>query len=275
MKLNSKTQHGLNMKIEKAFAAEVIEMNDKENMTGNYMHFRLFLDESKVENPKGVQVALEEIKQKYNHDANLKNTNYLITATALNVAKDIKNVSFEKFDLNILKTIPEGKKTFLLGDNYYRYVRENTLGKNALYAFYKRNNKRGFFEIDFDFPAKDADLKDPEFVAFVQLLCFVELSEKNIELRELIPNQSVGQMGTSSRYKNESDQNIIIVNSKWNIATISEGEFTVRGHLRLQACGKNWSDLRLIYIAPFIKHGITRNAHLLQDKNIKPSDNND
>ena len=90
-----------------------------------------------------------------------------------------------------------------------------------------------------------------------RLLCFMFLTE-NDEI-ELKPGQKTGTK-KSGKVINSLQQNVIIVNSRWNTTIISSGKFGVRGHFRLQPCGPGRSEYTTIFIDPFIKTGITRKA---------------
>ncbi len=89
------------------------------------------------------------------------------------------------------------------------------------------------------------------------LLCFMFLTE-NDEV-ELKPGMKSGTK-KSGKVINTLQQNITIVNSRWNTTVITSGEFGVRGHFRLQPVGVGRSENKLIFIEPFVKSGITRKA---------------
>lgn len=90
-----------------------------------------------------------------------------------------------------------------------------------------------------------------------KLMCFFYLAE-NVE--EIIsPGKSHGTRKTG-KVINEFAFPITVVNSKWNVTSIRTEGFNVRGHFRIQPCGKGRSEYEVIFIDPFVKHGYTRKA---------------
>jgi hypothetical protein len=61
----------------------------------------------------------------------------------------------------------------------------------------------------------------------------------------------------SEKITNETNKRFIMVNTNWNVETISLCDIRVRGHWRLQPYGSGRSQYKYIYIQPFEK-GITR-----------------
>ena len=64
-------------------------------------------------------------------------------------------------------------------------------------------------------------------------------------------------------YNNLNKQDIQVIDSSWYTSLVRTEGFMVRGHLRMQACGKALSERRLIYIDSFEKHGYVRKAKML------------
>ena len=60
-------------------------------------------------------------------------------------------------------------------------------------------------------------------------------------------------------------QGVTFLDASWYTTAIHEGDFTVRGHFRLQPCGPEKKDRRLIFINEFQKHGYVRKAKILTD----------
>jgi hypothetical protein len=96
---------------------------------------------------------------------------------------------------------------------------------------------------------------DANFRLFVQLLLFIELSDLEIDILE--PKQKIGTR-KQGKYLNDSKSNISIVDSKWNVVSVRNESFLVGGHWRMQPCGKNNEERKLIYIDTFEKKGYTR-----------------
>lgn len=196
------------------------------------------------------------------------NKNYLFTDTAKSVCEKIK---VDKFRASALKTTVGYKKiTFLVGkDRFYRVVFNNSeiivlLGRlisvpNSTDYRFTYSTFKIFPELDtVDYPENPEDyLQDEFFVEFLRLLIFFEYSETT--LTELKPK---GKIGTKreGKFLNESSQNVTIVDSNWNNIVVRTQGFGVSGHYRLQPCGKDLSDRKLIYIAEFAKKGYVRGA---------------
>lgn len=180
--------------------------------------------------------------------SNIKNRNYLMTQPALNISSRIK-IDEGRFDVRFLSKIPDKKITFMLdrhlmiryrksGNNIFA-VRINTEltpeGREHLtYLSFKINIDNE--HIDY-MGNPDAPLTDPKFIQFLQLLIFTELSE--LETVVLKPKEKTHGTRRDGKYVNESSQTVVIVDSTWNKTVIREDGFSVRGHLRLQACGKD------------------------------------
>jgi len=60
--------------------------------------------------------------------------------------------------------------------------------------------------------------------------------------------------------ENNSEISIIGVNKNWNKTIIRTESFQVRGFCRMQPCGIDRMDRKLIYVAPFTKNGYVRRA---------------
>ena len=198
----------------------------------------------------------------------LKNKNYVMTDSAMSLLKRIK-IDAGKFDIRFLSKINNKKITFLLGNNLaIRYIKFGSIilaikmstepvGDGRDYIVYNA------FIIDIDnkyiqYEDVEAPLFDANFIFFLQLLIFTELSE--LEVVELKPKEKTTSTRKEGKYVNESSSNIVIVDSTWNRTSIRCEGFSVCGHFRLQPCGKDFLDRKLIYIDEFEKEGYIRNA---------------
>lgn len=92
----------------------------------------------------------------------------------------------------------------------------------------------------------------------MKLLVYMFLSD--IDIQVLPINGNNGLSRAEGKVKNETSTPIKLVTEKWNTLTIRVGDFGVCGHMRLQPCGPNREQRKLIYIAPFLKHSYTRHA---------------
>jgi len=72
------------------------------------------------------------------------------------------------------------------------------------------------------------------------------------------------QIISNQPYRNLSSVPIDLIDAHWFTNIYVEGDFKVSGHFRFQPCGKGHKDIELIWIDPFIKHGYTRKAKILQ-----------
>lgn len=91
-----------------------------------------------------------------------------------------------------------------------------------------------------------------------KLLCFLFLSENS----EIIVNggHSHGSRKHVDNLSNDLIVPVTIVNSNWNITSIRTDGFNVSGHFRLQPCGVQFSETKMIFIEPFKKNGYVRKA---------------
>lgn len=94
----------------------------------------------------------------------------------------------------------------------------------------------------------------------MRTIIFVELSKDRVILKDLKPKDKFGDILKGNLIKNETNRNITIVNSLWNVISISVGEFKVRGHFRLQKCGVGLSEVKLVFIDEFIKTKYVRRS---------------
>jgi hypothetical protein len=74
---------------------------------------------------------------------------------------------------------------------------------------------------------------------------------------------------TNQKYVNETKSPIEVLDATWFTTFIRSEEFAVGaatgGFFRLQPCGKDNKDRKLIWISPFKKFGYTRKAKVLSD----------
>ena len=79
---------------------------------------------------------------------------------------------------------------------------------------------------------------------------------------KLISGKSSAKLNNNV-FKNNNKQSVLVLDSSWYTSIIRTEGFAVRGHLRMQACGKNLSERRLVYIDSFQKYGYVRKAKML------------
>lgn len=195
-----------------------------------------------------------------------KNRNYLLTNTAIDHANRIK-IDEDKFDVRFLSKVNSKKVTFLLGKNkFIRYVKTGSRIHAGLVSVSPMPGGYQYvhfcaFKIFTDTgkilyaDKPDSPLSDENFLLFIRLLIFTELSE--LEIIELKPKQKTGTK-KQGKYINDSQRPVIIVDSGWNKMLIRADGFSVRGHFRLQPCGENREDRKLIFVNEYEKKGYVR-----------------
>lgn len=194
------------------------------------------------------------------------NKNYVFSQKAITIAESIK-LDLNKFDPVIISSLTEGKMcTFLCGKNLaFRYWFKN---KQLLGMIIEFNEQTGMIHyVNFRLKPTDgsyyfpqdhpqtAHWKDTYFVQFLKLLFFLEFSE--VEYKIVGPNQKYGTK-KEGNLLNQTNGNITIVNSNWNIITINNNGFKVCGHLRFQPVGKDRMGRKLIFVEEFEKSKYTR-----------------
>ena len=95
------------------------------------------------------------------------------------------------------------------------------------------------------------------FSRITRLLIFINLGD--IEITILEGGRSNNKPRKSGeKVTNKSDLKIHVVDSTWNKLIVRTEGFKVKGHFRLQACGKNHQDRKLKWINAFQKNGYKR-----------------
>lgn len=162
----------------------------------------------------------------------------------------------DNFSCTIFNRIKDGEHVYLLGKTmFYRFVKFN----GAIRGSFWDREKGLAFEVGFDleedkyfFPT----IAQKEFNDLVRLMIFIELGD--IEVVELASGRNNGKSKKSGKISNQTDYNVFVVDSSWNQIIIRTDGFAVRGHFRLQPCGVDMKDRKLIWIAAFEKHGYKR-----------------
>ena len=255
MKINAKSQLGIRFSQDKLFANNILkdhlarkkkEWNDYKNVA------------NKEEYEDSYSAHIEAMKEMF---TNTLNKNYLITNTVHEVADKIK-INLDKFDPKMLSCIPNDQKiTFMLGvDNMFKYwkcgdqifaIFINYIHEITWldYVFFRIDTKKGIINFNDNQTSKNAVTK------FLKLMFFVELSDP--ELKILPSGRKLGKT-RKDKIINEDNYDVTIVDSTWNQMIIRDEKFGVSGHIRLQPCGKGFSQIKLKYIAPYVKDGYIR-----------------
>lgn len=102
------------------------------------------------------------------------------------------------------------------------------------------------------------------YMAFlVTFICFI----KHVELETKIIQPMKKEVHIGTKYVNETKSKIEILDSTWFTTIVRSEGFSVGketgGFFRLQPCGKDLADRKLIWVLPFEKAGYTRKAKIL------------
>lgn len=198
------------------------------------------------------------------------NKSYLVTESVLenlDMLKITKNG--EHYNWSVFNNLPEQKVTFILPNNILlrMVVTEDTLWfchlkftfeegskthGQSYWIMYYIDRKTGELCEHFQHP----DVKEIEPTVY-KFLCFFYLAENTEEI--LNPGKTYGTRRTG-KILNDIGIPLTVVTSKWNTTVIRTEAFGVRGHFRVQPCGKGRTNYELIFIEPFVKNGYKRTA---------------
>jgi hypothetical protein len=110
--------------------------------------------------------------------------------------------------------------------------------------------------------AKDKDFESRTVAELVKILLFLKYCP--LETKVIKAGRKDHHAG--QKVLNETKYDIEYIDSNWFTTIIRSEGFGVQGHFRLQPCGPNNSERKLIYIAPFQKSGYTRTAKILNQQ---------
>lgn len=191
--------------------------------------------------------------------------------------KSLENLSNYKVPkeirIEVLKTLPNRMDIIQLDEkNVMRYIKTdkmvyvsfNTLDKpkeglGIFVTFFSVNLETGFVAFDnYDYLTEKMldydEMKERFYNKFMIVVTYLELTPVTYNIID--GKRSYGTK-KQDKVKNETDKRFIMVNTNWNVETISLLDVHVRGHWRLQPHGVGRSQYKYIYIQPFDK-GITR-----------------
>lgn len=180
---------------------------------------------------------------------------YYLIQSSVELCADKIRIS-ENFSCSIFSKIKDGQYFYLMGkDEFYTFVKFN----GVIRASYWNRKREIAFEFGFHLE-KDKyyfpDLEETEFNRLVKLMTFIELGD--IEICALEKGRNNGKSKKDGKITNDSNYTVYVVDSSWNKLIIRTDGFAVMGHFRLQACGQDFSDRKLIWIDAFEKHGYAR-----------------
>ena len=185
---------------------------------------------------------------------------YLIQESALRDSKLVKIDS--GYSARSVKDIAFGHYTYLLGKDQYIHFHVRAEKMSGYFYRYADHDDVCYFEFRFDLDTgaceKNTKKYDAEFTRMLQILTYVELAE--IEVTIVEPGRTNNKTKKDGKVMNDHKYNVYVVDSTWNRVIIRDSDFAVSGHFRLQACGPEHKDRKLIWIDPFVKHGYRRAA---------------
>lgn len=153
----------------------------------------------------------------------------------------------------------DGKRDdFKLNAIIFFFSKEAKKDKPTL-AIIVQKNAKGFKSFLSE-KATDAGMDEMSVIADIfSLVLFMKYCE--LEIKEVKGNSKVNHIGT--KYVNETNNNIEILDSTWFTTIVKSEGFHVRGHFRFQPCGQAMKDRKLIWISDYDKEGYTRTAKML------------
>lgn len=178
---------------------------------------------------------------------------YLICDSVYKASELIKINS--NFSGRTYKDIQLGKHTYLMGKHLMiRFI----VKIGNIKGFYYDDLQNIAFEWVISIETSDYDCGNynKEFSLIMRILAFVELGD--IEIIELKSGRNNHAAQKADKITNGSNNTVYVVDSSWNKLIIRTDGFAVRGHFRLQPCGENMKDRKLIWIDAFEKHGYRR-----------------
>lgn len=201
---------------------------------------------------------------------NKDNKPYLVANSVIENLDLLKiNKKGEHYNWEVFKQLKNQKVTFIFIDNTFlrMVITDDTIWFcHMTFTFNKGDKNNGHMHWVMFFIKRDTgelcehfkhpDVKQREEFIY-KFLCFFYLTDNNEEI--VAPGKVVGTRKTG-KISNDFKFPLTMVTSKWNITSIRTEGFGVRGHFRVQPCGKAWSNYEIIFIDPFEKSGYKRTA---------------
>lgn len=176
--------------------------------------------------------------------------------------------------VEVLRTLPNRMDIIQLDENtIMRYIKTDKLvcvsfnkiektdkvGEDLFVTFFSINLETGYVASDnYEYQTGKMlefdEMKEKYYNRFMVVVTYLELTPITYNVIE--GGRSYGTK-KDNKIKNETNKRFIMVNTNWNVETISLLDIHVRGHWRLQPHGVGRSQYKYIYIQPFDK-GITR-----------------
>lgn len=201
------------------------------------------------------------------------NTNYYIAESIMDKLSFIKlPEDTDKYDWSVFNGIPEGKYTIIYPDNSLtRVIKQGPLlwMMHLGFVFQEGDKNNGNLQWDMFYcdngkPSSEANAPKIRkwHEKIFRTLCFVFLSNPETEI--VLPGHRYGTK-KNGKIVNTLNTNLIIVNKNWNITSIRTEGFLVSGHLAIRRTGPGRTIPKLVYIAPFEKHGYIRKSKITDE----------
>lgn len=141
---------------------------------------------------------------------------------------------------------------------YYNQLKESEGMDYAVFDFDLVNKTQHTFE-----GSGRQELEKIGKELFFRLLIFVYLTEVEVQL--LLPGARYGAKASPTGFKNKEPFPFVVINANWNKISVRTEGFMVTGEsgfgfARLQRCGTNRNERKLVWIMPHQKHGYVRGA---------------
>jgi hypothetical protein len=187
------------------------------------------------------------------HEDNCRN--YLICESVFKAAELVKIGG--NFTSRTFKDVYLGVYTYLLGKT--QMVRFK-VGIGLINGFYYDSEKGITFDFFLNISTGSFLLEgvydEKIFTSIMKIMTFVELGD--IEIVTLEAGRNNGKPKNAGKITNTANNTVYVVDSSWNQMIIRTTGFAVRGHFRLQPCGPENIDRKLLWISAFEKHGYKR-----------------
>lgn len=237
------------MKIEKHSLINIVENPDF------IKHHVNFLDNVKMNDIK--HLSFYEMKKQF-----FNTTKFRKLVVCDTVSGDISKIKLPKINwFDFFRFIPNRTDSILIRNVLYRYIKtdsgviccmENIINDSVhsrFFYFDLINDK--MIIVDF---FKDKEIFNFMVENFMMLITYLELTKTNTVI---VKGGNTHGNIIQGKFENKSNNDIIFVKRNWNTKTILLKDIHVSGHWRLQPCGKNRSEYKVIFIKPY-KKGITR-----------------
>lgn len=183
----------------------------------------------------------------------------------------VNYVISKEIRFDVLRSLPNRKDVVMIDDvTCFKYRKTE---KEVVILYYYKNYdsnhedwigvKYARFDLEENkvFGYEDSHIKDDTdmiYELFMKTITYIELTPVTL----LIVNggEKKGDILRNNLIKNESKLSVIQVNTNWNTRVIKVDSFKVRGHWRLQPCGKGRSQYKYIYIDMFEKGLLRRKS---------------